>query len=207
MKTSLIIPVAVATVAFTGAGVFAASTGTTTTSSSPSSTQQITPPRDTKHISGVREGTHHIKGRMHEMKNLTDAEKTALKTMTDTQKKEFFEKKRAEMEAKMTAENTVIDKLLAGQTLTAEEEALRKTIITERAQRKTEMETRKAEMEKIKTILDKKKTGTPLTAEETTLLESMPMRWQWRMKNTSITTANTKSVPGAPTTTSPTVTP
>jgi hypothetical protein len=46
------------------------------------------------------------------MNKLTDAEKESLKTMTDEQKKAFFEKKRAEMEAKRDSHEAVIDKLI-----------------------------------------------------------------------------------------------
>jgi len=44
---------------------------------------------------------------------LTTDEKTSLESMTDTQKKEFFDKKRTENEAKFDAREAVIDKLLS----------------------------------------------------------------------------------------------
>lgn len=105
---------------------------------------------------------------------LTDAEKTALQSMSDTEKKAFFDKKRTEAETKMEAREAVIDKLLAGQTLTSDEETLRQTIITERTAMKAKRAEMKAEMEKIKAVLDKKATGTTLTSEEQALLDSMP---------------------------------
>ena len=105
---------------------------------------------------------------------LTDAEKTALESMSDTEKKAFFDKKRTEMETKMEARDTVIDKLLAGTTLTPDEEKIRQEIITERTAMKAKRAEMKAQMEKIKTIIEKKKSGQTLTTEEQTVLDSMP---------------------------------
>lgn len=117
------------------------------------------------------------------MDNLTDAEKTAFSAMSDADKRTFLEKKRTEFEAKIEARDTVIDKLLAGTSLTTEEETLRKDIITERIAMKAKHTEMKAEMEKIKVILDKKQAGTALTTEEQALLDSMPKmseRWMKR---------------------------
>lgn len=78
--------------------------------------------------------------------NLTTEEKNALASMTESQKREFFEKKRAEKKAKRTAQENIIDKLLAGETLTAEEEKIRQEIISERkvhAEKKAEMKAKK----------------------------------------------------------------
>lgn len=78
--------------------------------------------------------------------NLTAEEKNTLASMTESQKREFFEKKRAEKKAKQTAQENVIDKLLAGETLTAEEEKIRQEMITERnarAEKKAEMKAKK----------------------------------------------------------------
>ena len=83
-----------------------------------------------------------------------------------------METKRLELEAKFEARETVIDKLLAGTTLTATEETLRQEIIKERAEQKTKRAEMKAQKEKIKAILEKKKAGTTLTAEEQALLDS-----------------------------------
>lgn len=113
-------------------------------------------------------------GHMGPMQELTDAEKTALESMTDTEKQAFFDKKRAEAETKRDAREAVIDKLLAGTTLTTDEETLRKEIITERAERKAKQAEMKAKMDQIKAIMDKKKAGTTLTTEEQALLDSMP---------------------------------
>ncbi len=75
--------------------------------------------------------------------NLTEEEKTALDSMTDDEKKAFFETKKAENDAKRTSHENVIDKLLSWEKLTAEEEVVRAEIIKERSERKTEMEARK----------------------------------------------------------------
>lgn len=78
--------------------------------------------------------------------NLTAEEKNTLTSMTESQKREFFEKKRAEKKAKRTAQENVIDKLLAGETLATEEEKIRQEIISERkarAEKKTEMKANK----------------------------------------------------------------
>lgn len=101
------------------------------------------------------------------MNNLTDAEKTALTSMTDAEKQTFFEKKHTEMAAKRDAREAVIDKLLAGTALTADEETIRKEIITERA-------THKAQETQMKTIRDKQAAGTALTTEEQAIVDSMP---------------------------------
>ena len=68
--------------------------------------------------------------------DLTTEEKTALESMTDDEKKAFFETKKVENDAKRTAHENVIDKLLSWEKLTAEEEVVRTEIIKERAERK-----------------------------------------------------------------------
>jgi len=75
--------------------------------------------------------------------DLTTEEKTALETMTTEEKKAFFETKKVEMEAKREAHENVIDKLLAWEKLTSDEELVRAEIVKERAERKAEMEARK----------------------------------------------------------------
>lgn len=61
---------------------------------------------------------------------LTQEEKTALASMTDEEKQAFFEAKKLEMEAQRAEHKNVIDKLIAGQTLTADEEATRLEMLT-----------------------------------------------------------------------------
>lgn len=118
---------------------------------------------------------------------LTDAEKTALEAMTDTEKQTFFETKRTTQKAKIEAHENVIDKLLAWSTLTSEEEAVKAEIIKVRAERKLEREAREAEMEAIQPILEKKRNWETLTTDEQTKLDAFEsnrpgkwwMRWRW----------------------------
>lgn len=101
------------------------------------------------------------------IQELTDEEKTKLESMTDEEKKAFFETKRSEAQAKQTAKENVIDKLLAGQTLSSSEETVRAEIIKERA----DMKAKKAKMEAIKTIMDKKRNGETLSTDEQAQLD------------------------------------
>ncbi len=119
--------------------------------------------------------------------DLTDAEKTALATMTDTEKQTFFETKMAEQKSKMTAHENVIDKVLAWSTLTSEEETIKQEIIKERADRKSKMAEMESKMSEIKPILEKKKAWTTLTSDEQTKLDAFEAqrpewKWFWRGK-------------------------
>ncbi len=105
---------------------------------------------------------------------LTDAEKTTLNTMSDSEKQAFFEKKITEMKAKRDAHEALIDKLLAGTTLTSEEETLRQEIIKERTEMKAKREEMEANRTKVQAILEKQKAGTTLTSDEQALLNTMP---------------------------------
>mgnify|MGYP002350949313 CR=1 FL=1 len=115
-----------------------------------------------------------------EMNKLTDEEKTALESMTDEEKKAFFEEKRTEAETKRESRENVIDKLLAWETLTTDEETVRQEIITERAERKVKQE----EMNEMRTLMEKVKNWETLTDEEQTKVDNfkanMPERWEWR---------------------------
>ncbi len=108
------------------------------------------------------------------MENLTTIEQTALTSMSDTEKKAFFDKKRAEMDAKRDAHEIVIDKLLAGTALTADEETIRQEIIKNRADMKTKRAEMEAKRTQIEAVIAKKNAGTTLTSEEQALLGSMP---------------------------------
>lgn len=118
---------------------------------------------------------------------LTDAEKTALESMTDTGKQEFFEKKREEQKAKMESHENVIDKLLAWSTLTADEETIKQEIIKERTERKAKIAEMEAKIAEIKPILEKKKAWTTLTSDEQTKLDEFEEQrpegkwfgWRW----------------------------
>lgn len=65
--------------------------------------------------------------------DLTDEEKALFDEMTDEEKKEFLDTKREEHKILMESYNSVIDKLLAWEELTTEEENLRSEIIEYRA--------------------------------------------------------------------------
>ena len=94
--------------------------------------------------------------------NLTDAEKTALTSMTNTEKQAFFEKKRLENEAKMEARESVIDKLLSWQTLSDAD----KIIVTEIKVQRAQMKAQRDEMKAVRILLDKQKAWTILTTDE-----------------------------------------
>lgn len=88
--------------------------------------------------------------------------------MTDAEKQAFFAEKRASHDL----EEKVIDKLLAKETLTDEEDAIREEIIRKRAQykeQKAALEARKSEMQ---AILEKKKNNETLTADEQAKLDA-----------------------------------
>lgn len=105
------------------------------------------------------------------IEQLTDEEKESLKDMTREEKREFFETKLEEHIAEVEARENVIDKLLAWEELTDEEEEIRQEIIEQRAQAKAKREERKEKMEEIKTILDKRDAWEELTDEEKDSLE------------------------------------
>lgn len=106
------------------------------------------------------------------MEELTDAEKTALESMTDDQKHDFFEAKRTEMEAKMEAREAVIDKKLNDEPLTDSEKTLLAEIKTQRAEMKAKRAEHKAAFEAIKPVLEKQKNGETLTSEEQAQLDA-----------------------------------
>jgi Spy/CpxP family protein refolding chaperone len=108
------------------------------------------------------------------MMQMTDAEKTAFEAMSATEKQAYIITKRTEAEARRDAHEVVVDKLLAGTILTAEEEKIRQEIITQRTEMKAKRLEMEANREKIQIIRDKQKAGTTLTSEEQSLLDSMP---------------------------------
>jgi Spy/CpxP family protein refolding chaperone len=170
-KSILISGAALATIGLFAATTFAA------TSTAPSTGTNTMASMWSKMIHGWwwGHGKSHVweqKGRLM-MSDLTPTEQTALTSMTDIQKRDFFEKKHTEMEAKRDARESIIDKLLAGTTLTPDEEVLRKTIITERAAHVVKEIEVRAKMTEMKAIFDKKKSGTALTADEQKLLDSI----------------------------------
>lgn len=98
---------------------------------------------------------------------------------------EWFSKM-TENKAKAEAKETVIDKLLAGTALNADEEVIRTEMIKERAKmkaRKVEMETKMIE---IKTIMEKKKSWAELSSEEQAKIDAMKKEhkkwWKWEKR-------------------------
>lgn len=102
---------------------------------------------------------------MHGMHNLTEDEKKSLESMTDTQKKEFFQKKMDEQKAAMDARDAVLDKLLNGESLSDADKVIVSEIKTERAKIKAE----RTKMDNIRIKIDKNET---LTTEEQTFLDA-----------------------------------
>lgn len=64
-------------------------------------------------------------GKRKGLKNLTDEEKTSLESMSDEEKQAFFTAKKQERKAQKEARKAVVDKLVAWESLTAAEEAIR----------------------------------------------------------------------------------
>ncbi len=66
--------------------------------------------------------------------------------MSEKEKQAFLQQKRQEMEQERLKQENVIDKLLAGQSLTAEEETIRQNIIQKRSEMKQQMNENKGQM-------------------------------------------------------------
>lgn len=179
MKTKIITSIAIASTLTAGALAYAdTNTGTTNTSDGTHKIQRHT--WSGWLFEGFGKGERWGKWERWEwmwmwgMNQLTDAEKTKLATMSDTEKQAFFEAKRTEMEAKMEAREAVMDKLVNGETLTTDaEKAIQKEIITQRAEMKKAREEMKVKREaeqksraEIKTIIEKKKSWATLTNDE-----------------------------------------
>jgi len=92
--------------------------------------------------------------------------------MTDAEKKAFLEAKMTEQKALRDVRETVIDKLINGQTLSDAEKVTLATIKTERAAMKAERMAREAQMTEIKPIMEKMRAGTTLTADEQAKLDA-----------------------------------
>lgn len=126
------------------------------------------------------------KGKKGFMKGLTDEEKESIKEMTEEERKEFFETKKSEREAERElkkvereAHNNVIDKLLAWEALTSDEEVLRSEIIELRAERKAERLEKEVQREEFKAIMDKKRSWEDLSEDEEAKLEEFKSEFKW----------------------------
>lgn len=170
MKTKMLAWVALATLI--GAGTFAYADNQSGTGM----ISRLTNASSTKHMmksSYLNDEGGKMRGGMRGYESkLTDAEKTKLLTMTDIEKKAFFEAKMTEQKALHDAKEGVIDKLINGETLSDTEKATLAIIKTERAQKKAEKAAREAQMTEMKPILEKVKAGTTLTTEEQTKFDA-----------------------------------
>lgn len=101
--------------------------------------------------------------------HLTEEEKLALESMTDEEKQVFFAEKKSEMEAQKEAHKQVIDKLIAGETLTEEEELIRVELLT----RFEDEDNNHPERRDGGDIIAKLVAGEILTTEEQTQLTEM----------------------------------
>lgn len=90
--------------------------------------------------------------------------------MTDEEKKAFFEVKKAEMKAQKEAKKAVVDKLIAGESLTADEEALRLEALSKIEERSGKRSKPGAD------IIAKVLAGDELSADEQTQLAEMQAR-------------------------------
>lgn len=102
--------------------------------------------------------------------------------LTDEQKAEMLEK-RAEMKAKKQAHEELIDALLAGETLTADQEILRAEMIEKRAEMKAKRLVMEEKKEEIKSILEKIKAGETLSDEEQTTLDTFKTEYTGKKGN------------------------
>lgn len=109
------------------------------------------------------------------MSFLTDEEKTSLETMSDDEKKAFFEAKKAERSAEKEVYRAILDKLLNGESITAEEQA---TLEAKQAQHEAKHEGKNKSgnddtRSMGKTVIAKLIAWETLSAEEQTVLEEM----------------------------------
>ena len=105
-------------------------------------------------------------------KHLTDDEKTALESMSDDAKKTFFDAKKAEKTAQKQANKSVIDSLIAGETLSADQETTKATMIAKIAERSAtgnDMKLKRGGSEVISKLLN----GETLSDEDSAELATM----------------------------------
>lgn len=99
---------------------------------------------------------------------LTDEEKQALTSMTDEEKKAFFDAKKQEMQVQREAQKQVIDKLIAGEKLTADEEATRLSLLA-----KTQTQSEQHPSREGVNIIEKLLAWEELTSDEQSQLSEM----------------------------------
>lgn len=104
--------------------------------------------------------------------HLTDDEKTALEAMSDDEKKAFFETKKAEKQAQKDANKSVIDALIAGETLSSDQETLRAEMIEKMAEKAGSSDNRKSKRGGSE-VISKLLNGETLSDEESASLVEM----------------------------------
>lgn len=117
--------------------------------------------------SGDKDGKRGFKGhgKRAGFKMLTDEERASLESMTDEQRQEFFATKKAEMQEKREAHKTLIDALIAGETLSGEQEELRSEML--------EKISHHAGKRDHAGVIEKLLKGEELTDEDRTVIEEM----------------------------------
>jgi hypothetical protein len=109
---------------------------------------------------------------------ISDEQKIEIENMSNDEKRAFFQEKKTEMKAEREVKEAVIDKLLSGNSLSAEEKILRQEIISERAERKAKMQERKTQIEEIRALKEKKENGETLSEDEEAKLEEMKGKYK-----------------------------
>ena len=113
---------------------------------------------------------------------ISQEEKTKIEAMSQEERQTYFETKKAEMQTKMASHKSVIDKLLNGETLTAEDQKVVEEIKAHRAlhtEKRLEMEAKRVQMDSIKTKLQNNET---LSDEEQAIVDEMKSgykRWNF----------------------------
>ncbi|MDA9129270.1 hypothetical protein N9J72_02215 [Candidatus Gracilibacteria bacterium] len=159
MNNKILSVILVLGIASTGfAGISAANSGQTLSGVTNSIEQGVTKMSEGKSHFGKRKG----------LKNLTDEEKATLDSLSDEEKQAFFAAKKEEMVAQKEASKAVMDKLIAGETLTAAEDATRLEMIAKMAEHADGERTKPGAEIAAKILV-----GDELTADEETELAEM----------------------------------
>ncbi len=123
---------------------------------------------------------------------ITTEEKTQLQNMSDTEKTTFFESKKAANELKRTQDEAkrvlreaIIDKLLAGETLTESD----KKIVEEMKLQRIQEKAKRLQREQMKILKDKERNGEILTPQEQIQLDTLELnmppkgeKWLWKKR-------------------------
>ena len=99
---------------------------------------------------------------------LSDEEKAELENLSDEEKKAFFEAKKTEMNAAKEAKAALVAKLIAGESLSNEQETLRAEMV-EKLSENSDKVSKKPGFEVIKKLIN----GESITAEDQVILDEM----------------------------------